>query len=175
MNCQRLRFNQQKIQEANPGRPQASEGDRLGPGCRSACTWTDASNKIQRSSKGPKQLQACAAGANYGQDTKRQTPPTLLWSREPKHPGTRERQMHPAHSTPKVWADSLASPPAQALDPPLPAPQTMKQPALPRPASKGKCYLVLLPPAAAGAPAKPCLNFLSGLLSVSIAWGGQEP
>ena len=32
-----------------------------------------------------------------------------------------------------------------------------------------------LPTAAAGDPIKPCLNFLSGLWSISIDWEGQEP
>ena len=37
--------------------------------------------------------------------------------------------------------------------------------------SKGTCYLFLLPSAAAGAPIKHCLNFLTSLLSISIDWG----
>ena len=39
-------------------------------------------------------------------------------------------------------------------------------------ASKGSCYLFSFPPAASGAPVKPCLN-LSGLLSTSVDLGGQ--
>ena len=41
--------------------------------------------------------------------------------------------------------------------------------------SKGTCCLFLLPPAAVEAPVKLCLNFLSGLQSISIDQGGQEP
>ena len=40
--------------------------------------------------------------------------------------------------------------------------------------SKGTCCLFLLPPAAVEAPVKLCLNFLSGLQSISIDQGGQE-
>ena len=37
-------------------------------------------------------------------------------------------------------------------------------------ASKGTCYLFSLPPSAAEAPAKSCLKFWSGLLSISMDW-----
>ena len=70
----------------------------------------------------------------------------------------------PLHTTsPKGWAN-----------PTLPNPWThplqltpYKQPAQPssgsKQGSKGTCYLSLLPPAAEGAPIKPCLNFFPGL------------
>ena len=44
-------------------------------------------------------------------------------------------------------------------------------PASPQRESKGNCCLILVPPAAAGIPRKPCQNFLSGLLSISTYWG----
>ena len=52
---------------------------------------------------------------------------------------------------------------------PTPIRTPYKETAPPAPGvSKGTCYLFSLPPAAAGVPIKPCLNFLSGLLSISI-------
>ena len=72
----------------------------------------------------------------------------------------------PLHSTPpKGRADSLSHP--SGLTPG----HTPTQLTPPQGASKGTCYLFSLPRAAAGAPIKPCLNFLSGFLSISIDWG----
>ena len=78
----------------------------------------------------------------------------------------------PLHSVlPKGQADHLSQPcgltsghtppltPYKAPTPPPPPAQRV---------SKGTCYFFLPPLAAAGAPIKPCLNFLSGLLSISI-------
>ena len=42
---------------------------------------------------------------------------------------------------------------------------------VPLEANKGNYYLFSLPAATVGAPIKPFLNFLSGLLSISIDWG----
>ena len=73
---------------------------------------------------------------------------------------------------PKGWANHLSH-----LSGQIPGPTSTltlyKEPAPtpPKRESKGNCYLSLLPPAAAGAPRKPCQNFLSGLLSISIYWG----
>ena len=76
---------------------------------------------------------------------------------------------------PKGWAKHLSH---SSGPTPGPAPvlTPCKEPACPhRPVSKGTCYLFSLPPASAGAPVKPCLNFLPGLLPISIDYGGQEP
>ena len=75
----------------------------------------------------------------------------------------------------------LSTPLARSLDT-LPTFNLYKKPASPTPsppqlhpptsgASKGRCYLLSLPPETTGAPVKPCLNFLTGLLSISIDWG----
>ena len=80
--------------------------------------------------------------------------------------------MPPAHTTTKGWSDHLSYPssPTPGHTPTL---TPYKEPAHhPRQGvSKGNCYLFSLTPAAAGAPVKPCLNFLPGLLSISIDWG----
>ena len=60
------------------------------------------------------------------------------------------------------------TPLAQPLDTPLPSPHMWNQLTPHQGARKETCYLFSLPPAAAGAPIKPCPNFLSGLLSISI-------
>ena len=73
----------------------------------------------------------------------------------------------PLHTTlPKGRAH--VTPPAPPLDPPLASPHMRNQLTPPWGASKEIWYLLLLPSAAAGAPIKSCLNFLSGFLSVSI-------
>lgn len=110
--------------------------------------------------------------ASYGQDTKR-----------PKNPTDTSGELGaktayctcPLHILPpKRWANH---PPAQ---PPGPGPTLYpyKELALPWPggARKANCYLFSLPPAAAGAPIKPCLNFLSGLFyQFLLIKKGQEP
>ena len=58
-------------------------------------------------------------------------------------------------------------------EPALPSPHIRNQLTAPQGASKGICYLFLLPAAAAGTPIKPCLNFFSGLLLISMDW--QRP
>ena len=149
----------------------------LQPGtfCCSACTWTNvsSSNKLQRNYKGlKKKLQACTAGANYEQqDTKRQkkkkkTQLPLLKSREQKHGvGSKSRvlRMTPHSTQPKGWAKHLSHPfgPTPGHTPALPPHKEPARPPLGEQA--GNCYLFLFPPATAGAPVKPCLNFLSGL------------
>ena len=59
------------------------------------------------------------------------------------------------------------------MDMPLPSVHTKNQLTPPQGAKKRTCCLFLLSHAAAGAPIKPCLDFSSGLLSVSTE--GQEP
>ena len=78
-------------------------------------------------------------GANYGQyDTERPKTPLLL--------------PHALHTSPKGRTPSS---PAHEAAPTL---TTLLQGA-----SRGSCHLFLLLPAAAGAPVKPCLTFLSAL------------
>ena len=75
----------------------------------------------------------------------------------------------PLHTTlPNGWADHLSH---SAGPTPGPAPTLTpckEPPRPPRRMSRGTCYLFSLPPAAAGTPIKPCLYFLSGLLSISL-------
>ena len=75
----------------------------------------------------------------------------------------------PLHSAPpKGWANHLSHQP----DPwthPLPSPHIKNQLAHPaQGAGKGTCYFFSIPPVSAGATIKLCLNFLSGLWSISI-------
>lgn len=79
----------------------------------------------------------------------------------------------PLHMTPpKGWADHLSHPSAQPLDTPLP--HVRKQPTPPQGASKGTYYLFSLLPSATGNPIKICLNFLPGLLSISIDYEAKH-
>ena len=77
------------------------------------------------------------------------------------------------HSTPPKGGKPPKPPTllVRTLDIPLPLPYTRNMLAPPRGASKGTHHLFFLPPAAAGAPIKPCLHFLSGLRLISIDWG----
>ena len=77
----------------------------------------------------------------------------------------------PVNTTlPKQRADHLNHP--SGLTPTLIPCKVPAHPHLGEWASKGSCYLFSFPPAASGAPVKPCLN-LSGLLSTSVDLGGQ--
>ena len=108
----------------------------------------------------------------YKKTKKTQLP--LLRSQEQKQGvGGKSRVLRtpPALSTTKGWTDHLSHPSAQPLDTALPSLRTKNQ-LLPTSGSEqGNLLLVLAPPAVAGAPVKPCLNFLSGLLSISIDCG----
>ena len=66
---------------------------------------------------------------------------------------------------PKRWAKHQATPPVQPLTP-------YKQPThqFPPREQAREAYMFSLPSAATGAPVKLCLNFLTGLLSISSNW-----
>ena len=83
--------------------------------------------------------------------------------------------MDPAHSTTKgVGPTTQATPPAWPANPPLLSPHLRAKLILPQGARESvTCFP--LPPAAAEVPIKTCLNFSSGLWSISIDKGGQEP
>ena len=129
-------------------------------------------NKMQRNCKGLKII-ACAVGANYGQKgTKRpklQVPLLKSWEQK-QVVGSKSRvlRMPPALNTTRGVGRPPVPPPAWPLDTSLPS---HKEPALMPSGSKQDrepvtCFHSLL--AAAGAPIKPCLNFLSGFLSIFI-------
>ena len=78
----------------------------------------------------------------------------------------------PLHTTPpKGWADHLSHGSSRPLDPPPYSPHVRSRLTPPQEPSKGTCCLFLLPSAAAGAPVKPGLSFLSGLWSTSTEPG----
>ena len=68
--------------------------------------------------------------------------------------------------------DGQATPPAQTLDTPIPC--TLTPHLRTQGVSKGICCLCSPPTPAAGTPIKLCLNFLSGLQSISSYWGGPR-
>lgn len=103
-------------------------------------------------------------------DSKIKSQVLLLKSQETKQDVRSKSRAGPLHMTPpKGWADHLSHPSAQPLDTPLP--HMRKQPSPPQGESKVSCYLFSLLPSATGTPIKICLNFLPGLLSISIDWG----
>ena len=69
---------------------------------------------------------------------------------------------------PRGWADHLSSSSGLNYPSAPPSPLFRDQLAAPQGVSKRICYLFLLPCAAAGVLVKPCLNSLSGLLSISF-------
>lgn len=82
----------------------------------------------------------------------------------------------PLHRAPPKGQAHHLSQPSGVLLGPAPILTPMKNELAPlQGRSKGTCCLFLLPPTAAEAPIKPCLSFLSGLQSISIDQGGQEP
>ena len=142
------------------GRGGVSGWDRPGPGplCCRVSTWTkfSSSNKIQRNCKGPK-ITVCRSlwgklqATRYKKRNETQLP--LPKSQEPKRgldakAGCCARAPHAA--PPKVRA-------ARPLDTPLPSPRISNQLTPLQGESEGNCCM------SAGAPTKPCLNFLSGL------------
>ena len=73
----------------------------------------------------------------------------------------------PLHTPPpKGWANHLSHPSPPHIKGINSPPSSGSE--------QGNCYLLSLPPIATGAPIKPCLNFLSGLLSISIDQGGRR-
>ena len=102
----------------------------------------------------------------------------LLKSQEQKQcVGRESRVLHmpPAHNTTK----GVGRPPKPTLQPNprhTPTLTPYKEPARPPGgASKGTCYLFLLPPAAAGAPIKPCLISCMASYQFLLIKEGQEP
>ena len=140
--------------------------------CCSACTWThlSSSNKIQRNQMGLKITACiCSQGKFWTKDTKtKKIQLPLLKSPEQKQGvGSKSRYCAcPQHTTPaKGWANHLSHPsswtPGHTVT--LTPYKEQGYPRLRERASKEACCLFLLPSAAAEAPIKPCLNFLSGL------------
>ena len=94
-------------------------------------------------------------------------------SKKPQSPFLKSQEQNQGTVHVSLYSNQLSQPLAQPLDPP-PVLTPHREPAHPSPplgSEPGNLLLFLLPPAAAGASIKPCLNFLSGLLSISIDWG----
>lgn len=118
-------------------------------------------------------MHACPAGTNSGQKIQRDP-------RDPNATFEEQKQstVHgPCPNTTEGVGKTLQSPPRPTPDTTLPLAHVRSKlnafphhpPLLREPVSKGTLF-VLAFPAAAGAPVKPCLNFLSDLYSISIAW-----
>ena len=105
-----------------------------------------------------------AVGANYGQkDTKDQKIQLSLLNSQEQKLGTGRAPCTQHHHT--GGQTTSATPPAR------PHIRNQLTPPSPQGASKGNLLVFSPSPAAAGAPIKPSLNFLSGLRSISIDWG----
>ena len=149
--------------------------DRPGPGTwdlllqwYSACAWTNVSlsNKIKRNYK---ELKITAYMHRWGKFwitrykkiKKTQNPTTTS-----EELGTKAEccECRLLSTPPKGWANHPSNPSAPTPRH-IPTPSPYKEPACPPPrgVSKGNSHLFSLPAARAGAPIKPCLNFLSGL------------
>ena len=143
---------------------QDEAGRDLAPCAAGASTWTkiSSSSKIQRNSQGPK---TTTCGRLWGklQTTRykkeEETQLSLLKSQEPKlGVGSKSRVLcvNPTHSTTKGVGGPTSGH--------IPTLTPRKEPAHPlQGESKGNHDMFSLPLAVAGAPVKPCLNFLSGL------------
>lgn len=157
-----------RLRESSP-RPEVSQAGTWDP-CLSACTWANvsSSNKIQREEMITDSKQPCAAGANYEQKALRRPEN----SRPNSSVGSKSRVwcMPPAPNTTKGVGRAPKLPLQLTPGPALPSLHVRNQPT-PRRLSEGTC-LFSPPPAAAGAPVKPGLNFSSGLRSVPVDWGG---
>ena len=141
---------------------------RLGPGnfgC-SAYTWThlSSSNKIQRNWMRLSVTVCTGRGDKFWtKNTKRAKNSTATFEKSRAKAGYCSCPLHTIPS--KGWVDHLSPPLAWSLDTTQPSLQVRNELAIPSPrecTSKGNWPLFSLPPAAAGAPLKPCLN-LSGL------------
>ena len=142
---------------------------QAGPGalCCSAYTWThvSSSNKIQRNYRGLKITACMCSWGKFWTKRPPKTQPPLLrgWEQKP----CQEQKQGTAHAPctqhhPWGGQSTSATLPAGPRDTSPPSPHIRNQLPL-RGASKGTCYLFSLSPAAARAPIKPGLNFLSDL------------
>ena len=144
--------------------------------CCSACTWTILEQQNTKKLWGTKNR---CVHAQLGQIMdnkiqKDQKPNCHFWRARGKNRVSGAKAGYffttpcPLHTTPKGGAKHLShsSCPIPGYTPTL---TPYKEPAHPTSESKqGKLLLVFASAAAAGAPVKPCLHFLSGLLSISI-------
>ena len=135
--------------------------DRLGPGSLywSARTWTNSSlsNRTQRNYKGLKITWWMHSWGQFWLIQKDQNPTVIS-------------EVRGAHST-TMWAGRPPKPPFQPDPLVHPTLTSFKGPARPatcRGQARAPVHLFLLPTAAVWVPVKPCLNFLSDLLSISI-------
>ena len=147
--------------------------------CCNVCTWTHLplNNKRQKNNYMELKITACmrSQGKFWTKDTRRPKNPTAA-SEEPgvktgcweqKH-GTEHAPCTPHHQR----VGKTPKPPLRPDPWTHPYPHPIQGTSLPpQGASKGICCLFSQPPASVGTPIKPCLNFLSGLQSVSIDWG----
>ena len=128
------------------------------------------SHKIRINWRG---LKITAIGANYDNKLQEdQKPNWPFWRGGNK---SRALSMPPANNTTRGMDKPSKPPSSWSLDPPYPHRKwgTCSPPC--GEWTRGPVTLFSLPSAAAGAPIKPWLNILSGLWSISIDWGGQEP
>lgn len=140
--------------------------DRLGPVtlCCSACPWTNVScsNKIQRNYEGLEaavhaklgQVMGNKIQKNQKKKTKTQLPLLRCWS------NSRVLSVAPAYSTPRGVGRACKLPLSPCKAPGCPRPLTQG-------VSKGN-HNLFFDPFALRVPLKPCLNFSSGLLSISL-------
>ena len=125
------------------------------------------SKKMLINSKALK-ITACAVGANYVQSIKRQNTPVATCEDTGAIAGS---SACPLKYTPaKGWAGHLSFPSNQTPGH-TPTLTSYKEQGHPSGVSKGTINLFLLPPTAAAAGVKPCLDFLPGLSYISVDWG----
>ena len=141
--------------------------------CCNTCTWTNVSlsNKIQRNYKRLKIIVCmCSWGKLRTRRYKKTKKPNChFWRAGSKNRVSVAKAGYwecPLHSTPpKGWTKLLSYPFSSTHRLTSTYPHSIQGTSLPPPrgASKGNHYLFSLPPAAAGAPVKPSLNFWSGI------------
>ena len=145
-----------------------TDWDRLGPRALwpRTCTWTNvsSSNKLY----GTNNSRACTSGANYGHKTHKDQEPNCHFEKLGAKAAYWAYPMHTPHQMvgkppklylgPDPWTHRYLTPKGTSASPPRPCQE----------ARKVMCYLTSLPSTAAAAPVKPCLNFLSGLLTTPI-------
>ena len=141
--------------------------------CCNACTWThlSSSNRIQINCMGLK-INSCMCSWDkfWTEDTKRPKNPIATFEEPGANAGGSGARAGyytcPLHTTPpKRWAKHLSHPsgPISGHTPTLTPYKGQARPHLRERASKEIFCLFSLPPAVAGVPIKPHLNFLSGL------------